>query len=320
MAQISKILYEFDEHFPSLIPRLAGYPNPVSLMPPWVYFSCKERCRAATPSSDTIHLLSGCLPSTYLNSCPYFLFPVLHPCCARNSGHRGTEGSCFAQSKPSSALHSPFCLVAAGSCSRPGWEPGAAGTPCELWSRCFQSPVPDTARVSQAQRQLPAAPGPAPHWCTEGRGLTARRSLPFGKGWLRLFHGLLLWTPITLLPPTSGAWGEGRWKRAGECRGLWGTLGMLPASEQGSRLGHSPTWEVTSHGLEELSLCVCANYQGCTGCTLECLYINQGVLVGIYTLYLQTVGLIVFRDHAWINLNTFQRYWWWPNTARVQGI
>lgn len=25
-------------------------------------------------------------------------------------------------------------------------------------------------------------------------------------------------------------------------------------------------------------------------------------------LYLQTVGLIVFRDHAWINLNTFQRY------------
>lgn len=230
---------------------MAGYPNPVSFRPPrsvLLTSPCKERGRAAglppTPSG-----FQTC------TSCPC---AASFPFCTR-----GVYGipSAGPPRTPVFPKANPFCPVAQAAAA------GGEG------ARSFDLQFP----VSCARHGLSAgpAPGPAPRRCTQGTGLAARRSLPAGRGWMSLFHGPLLWTPITLLPPTSGAWGEGRWKRAGECRGLWGTLGMLPAG--------LPTWPFPSSGSYiswirgAVPVCVQTTWW-----TLECLYINQRVLVGAY--------------------------------------
>lgn len=66
---------------------------------------------------------------------------------------------------------------------------------------------------------------------------------------------------------------------------------MLPASVQGSRLGHSPAWEITSRGLEELFLCVC-KLPGVHLMYAGAFVHKPGGVSRCLHLYLQTVGLI----------------------------
>lgn len=283
----------------------------MSFMPPCRVLPtppCKGRRRAAAPQVFLWH----CPPPksrTLVMLPPFFLFPSPSPVLCPGSQAQGHWGLPFPQSKESSDVHSPFCLAASGSCSRQGRQPGAAATACVLWS-LIASPGPaQTGPGGRARTQ----PHLGPHRAAdrERAPLPAAASPLEQAGWA-CFMGCALNSHHLA---ASHIWSL-RWRKM---KARWGVQRLVRhAGNAPSLWAGLPTWPFPSLGccipwLEELSLCA----QN----TRAALDVRRSAVVRrCFHLYLQTVAPILFRDRAWINFNTFQRYWWWPNTERVQGI